>query len=1288
MAAKYVVEDLPSARQIGSRLHGILASIDTGSPVSQLARDYLKASGLCCLHALVEGRTDLEAFKRDAAIERRHRIEQAYIAARKADSRIVVSTNWLAGRLSRLAVLVENLGRPATTQSKFVNLAPTDQADKDGVYAEALRFATTDPKISNIALTGPYGSGKSSIIQSFLKHYQGPTLHISLAAFVQDAGSGAAKLSRQEIERSILQQMLYGADANKLPLSRFKRIQSPGVLSVLKSLYITLGLVALWYVFSVRDAVVGGSFFSPLAISSWPKFAIIAFAALFLWVTLHHFYVASFGLSLKGISLRDIEIRPASDSQDSILNRHLDEIIYFFQSTNYDLVIIEDLDRFQDPEIFVTLREINSLVNENAGVNRTIRFLYALRDDVFVNTDRTKFFEFIIPVIPIINSSNSIDMVLEQGKRLALDGRLDRQFLREVSRYLNDLRLIRNIFNEYAIYVANLETDEENVFDANKLLAILIYKNVYPRDFEELHRGEGNLAEILGRHDELVAHGEALCKAEIAELEQQIDIAERQIPSDLKELRQIYAMALIERLPTNSISVSLDGRAWIPLQQFAAHDDFERLLEAQQLSSQNIHNQTQPFNISHLQSEVDSQKTYLERKAQIENKTEASKSVSARRIRDLRAKIAVFRTCKFNELVRSSAERVSDLFDGFGEKGELARFLIFEGHLDDSYYQYTSLFHSGRLSPNDNKFLIQIRAFATPDPGFQIDNPKEVIAAMRDEDFGQSYVLNVKLVDCLLSETALYRDQTAKLFEFIASRFDSSEDFLEAYYASGRAVSVLLAGLAAHWKQFVPRVISSKHSLTHVTQIVTNLPESALESLARERDELPEFVAANLAEILALAPDLAPERLERIGFEIQDLSAIGAHTGVVRYMVKKGRFDISIANLEHVYSKVLGETDLAGFRTHNFTTLRSITDPAIMTRVERDFDLYLREALITLAENSQEDAAAILDLLGREEIDETNLRVFLGRQEALLPALDGIPESRHTMVFELGRIASTWENCIAFMGSSGFAAEILVDYLDRDAVRAALTSRSLANEPQTLRLRQFLVNADALSDRSYRDYVRALPNAFREFPKDLDSAKLGILIEEHKITFSAENLGTLDAETDLPVLFVSENIQAYLASPDTFTVDDDFREALLDGKISDGDKRAIIDLMDMTTLAERPERAALIGPILDRTNVGVSGLDATKARSLILHSKPVETQISLFNKLQSSLSVDEACQILAALPEPYCEISTGYHTPRLPKSDRNRELVQWLDSRGIISSWSEGGGWFVGDEIRVNLKRR
>ncbi|MGJ8686045.1 MAG: hypothetical protein ACSHWQ_01095, partial [Spongiibacteraceae bacterium] len=701
----------------------------------------------------------------------------------------------LAKGLNRLVYWLESKDRSVDKQSKFVDLAPTDDADESGVYSEAILFAINSTKVSNIALTGPYGSGKSSIIQSFLKKYPRPALHISLAAFVPEADSGGEKVSRQEIERSILQQMLYGADANKLPLSRFKRIQSPGVWSYFKSLCIMLGIPALWYVLHQRDDIISGAFFLPLALSNTVNLGIFAFGAIFLWVTVHHFYVASFGLSLKSVSLKDIEIKPAQDDQASILNRHLDEIVYFFQSTGYDLVIIEDLDRFDDADIFVTLREINSLVNENAAVKRTIRFLYALRDDMFVSTDRTKFFEFIIPVIPIINTSNSIDMVLEHGRRLELNGRLDRQFLREVSRYLNDLRLIQNIFNEYAIYGAKLKTDEDNLLDASKLLAILIYKNVYPRDFEQLHRGAGTLAEILACQNELITTGEVKYRAEIGELEQQLEVSERQVPADLRELRKIYAMALVEKLPENSDQVSLDRKNWIKLPQLTSYDAFEQLIGTPRIFSRNAYaQQPQQVDISKLQNEEDSQSSYLQRKMEIESKADGNKNQSLRRMSELRSNIAALRTTKLSELLRLNNDRVQHLFEGFKGNGELARFLILEGHLDDTYYQYTSLFHSGRLSPNDNKFLIQIRAFVTPEPAFPIDNPKEVIAAMRDEDFRQRYVLNVKLVDTLLSDRISYVDQAQKLFEFLSSEFDSCGDFFDAYYTSGRDVVGLLSG--------------------------------------------------------------------------------------------------------------------------------------------------------------------------------------------------------------------------------------------------------------------------------------------------------------------------------------------------------------------------------------------------------------------------------------------------------------------------------------------------------------
>ncbi|MGE4305644.1 MAG: hypothetical protein AB7E24_16640 [Novosphingobium sp.] len=1191
---------------------------------------------------------------------------------------------WSADKLSGIAANIGRQNQAVEAPSKFVDLAPTDQADKSGVYSDALEYALGRPKVSNIALTGPYGSGKSSIIQTFLKRYDRKALHISLAAFLPEAGSQIEKVSRQEIERSILQQMLYGADADKLPLSRFKRIRSPGLSAIFVSIFVTVGLIALWHVLSQTSTVVDGSFFDPIALKNWRNLASFALATAFLWASIHHLYIASFGLSLKSISLKDVELRPASDDLESILNRHLDEIIYFFQSTDHDLVIIEDLDRFDNAEIFVTLREINSLVNENAGVKRRVRFLYALRDDMFANTDRTKFFEFIIPVIPIINTSNSIDMVLQQGERLDLDERLDRQFLREVSRHLDDLRLIQNIFNEYAIYSANIESDEDNLLDANKLLAILIYKNVCPRDFERLHRSEGNLADLLGGKPKLVAQGEAAKRDEITKLEALLKFGERQVASDLKQLRQIYAMELIEMLPTNTISLNVGNAGMVSLAGLPEHDQFESLLSSDNVTVRTF-NGNQRVGIADVQNRVDPNNSYQERKSAIEANAHDAGNDTMRRVRTLRAEIASLRTSKFEELLRSNADQLDELFAPFGENGALARFLILEGHLDDTYYQYTSLFHSGRLSPDDNRFLIQIRAFTTPEPDFPIDNPKEVAAAMREDDFRQSYVLNVTLVDCLLADPSRYAGQITKLLEFLSANFGRAEEFLDVYYASGTGVPPLLDALAERWNGFVPAVISSGRNISHVTRMLSSLSERRLEELATRFDELPRFVTENLPKILAEVPELDPIRLESLEVEVKVLASIESHQVVLRYMFERGYFELSFENLAYAYEKLLGEKDVEGLRCSNYTTLRAVHDTTLSARVERDFAVYLEKILLELKDNIEESPDALLAIIERDDVDEEAVERLLKHQSTFIPALEDVPARWVPKLFDLGRIQPTWSNCLAFMHAEGYEEERLADYLDRDEVRTTILQQPIPDDDATASLRRFLLNAGSLSEDAYRDYVAALPRPFKAFPEGIGPDKSQILIDEQKIVFAKDTFEELAADRDLQVSFLASNIETYLAGKTGISIDDDFREELVKADIDDAQRHALIGSMDLASLPDVPGRAAVIAPILERVDRPLPELSADQARLLIENVEPVRSKISLLNKVANLLPDEMARDILSSLPAPYSQIRKGYFTPYLDETAENLELVTWLDDRDIISSWSRS---ILTGKIRVNLKRR
>ncbi|REG53278.1 hypothetical protein ATH84_100619 [Paracoccus versutus] len=1074
-------------------------------------------------------------------------------------------------------------------------------------------------------------------------------------------------MTKQEIERSILQQLLYGADADKLPLSRFKRIQSPGFWSIFRSLYIVTGLLALWHVFHKRAVIFDGSYFKPFDLTNWLDISVAAFALIFLWSAIHHFYVASFGVSLKSISLKDIEIRPSSEDQDSILNRHLDEIVYFFQSTRYDLVIVEDLDRFEDSDIFVTLREINSLVNGNVGVRRRVRFLYALRDDMFVNTDRTKFFEFIIPVVPIINSSNSIDMVLAQGKRLELDGRLNQQFLREVSRYLSDLRLIYNIFNEYAIYVANLETDGENVLDATKLLAVLIYKNVYPRDFERLHRGEGHLAEILGRKDELIAKREQSYRSEIAEHERSIETAEQEIAKNLRELRRIYAMALFETLPANTTGVGRTAQEHIALNTLSEREDIEQFITAPTLYCHIPNAGRRQHNNAAFQKSVAFELSYAERVRSIEHKADAYRKAAHRRIAHLRSEVKAVRTSKFNVLLRSSTQEVESLFENLGDGGQLARFLLLEGHLDDSYYQYTSLFHSGRLSPSDNKFLIQIRAFHTPDPLFPIDNPSEVIAGMREDDFGLDYALNVRLVDALL-ERKEHEERLEKVFAYLSNEFPNQQEFFEAYYATGSHVSEFLMQLVDAWRGFVPATIEGISATLHIARLIEHLPPAMLAREREEHPELCEFVADNLRDILDLLEGGDPVKLEELRIEANDLAAIAGYPNVARKLYELGHYSLNSANFDYIFGSILGEEVGPALRKRHYSRVRNSGAEPLLNRVDDDFATYFANVLLGLDDDNEEDIDAILAVMSHDELDTEEIETFVLRQTKLLPSLEEVPERYRAVVVRGAQIAPTWSNCLAFIRAETFESSALTTFLDDDEVRATLLETQLPDAKEALPLLQFLINAEDLGDEAYRAYVQALPTKFKKFPGSISPRKRRILIDERRVTFDAQNLAALDGEVDLQTLFVARNIASYLRDPSSFSIDDDFRERLLTADITSDEKLAIISLMDLSSLPSLPERASIVGPILLRTNGAIPSLAPDIVKAVIVNAKPVGTQVQLLNLLHETLDKSEVREVLGQLPDPYSKIQTGYARPLLRRTNENSELVRWLEARDIISS--------------------
>ena len=415
-------------------------------------------------------------------------------------------------------------------------LTPTDSAEQVEEYLEALTWALQQKDIHNIALAGAYGSGKSSIIETFLRREREKkrtivdwlrsrnqrisaiSMKISMAEFEiwkEDAGKQEktrrhddSSQTLNEVSEWILKQIFYKVESNEIPQSRYhklcRRAFWSDYTSVALALFLIVSLIFLFVPFTLDRMLalvdwiaLQGAFSTVMGALTLCLFvALVLAGAVYKWRFLFS------NLKLKSLKLPAGTGIESERESESVFNRHLDEIVYFFEVTKYRVVFFEDLDRLDEPNIFVRLRELNTLLNNsNAISKKPVVFVYAVRDDLFGKEDRTKFFDFIIPVIPIINTTNSREVLLEWlRKEQEKDKRghnISEQFMRDVSPYIADMRILRNICNEFLIYKGTLKKSRNTALADHKIFAMILFKNLYPQDFAHIQAEQGIIKEVF-----------------------------------------------------------------------------------------------------------------------------------------------------------------------------------------------------------------------------------------------------------------------------------------------------------------------------------------------------------------------------------------------------------------------------------------------------------------------------------------------------------------------------------------------------------------------------------------------------------------------------------------------------------------------------------------------------------------------------------------------------------------------------------------------------------------------
>ncbi|MFB1296578.1 hypothetical protein ACAG24_013760 [Mycobacterium sp. pW049] len=413
---------------------------------------------------------------------------------------------------------------PASS-AKLKSLASHYDEDQHASYVTRLEAAVGDTHNRNIALSGRYGTGKSSVLDRFEELRKSSTLRLAISTLAP--GTDGTTLTNR-IQKEILKQLVYSAGPQTLRHSRFRRrgpLSNKRAIAESTLFVIVIGsLLSLLGLLPTKVATIAEQ--SPFArIAVWLAiFVFLVAACAALRIITHNRFVVS-DVSAAGATLK------LSAPTNTYFDEYLDEIVFFFDQEPIDFVLFEDLDRFDDPQIFQALRELNTLLNntprrrQKTARAEPLRFIYAVRDSLFerigektdkqsgdaarietVRANRTKFFDVVIPVVPFISHRTAREHLQELLDTSGIAG-VDLALIQLVARHVTDMRLLLNIHNEYLVFAERLlESDKvAPALSASKLFALIAYKNFHLEDFEKIPRRTSDLDSLYDLHVELVS---------------------------------------------------------------------------------------------------------------------------------------------------------------------------------------------------------------------------------------------------------------------------------------------------------------------------------------------------------------------------------------------------------------------------------------------------------------------------------------------------------------------------------------------------------------------------------------------------------------------------------------------------------------------------------------------------------------------------------------------------------------------------------------------------------------
>lgn len=1169
---------------------------------------------------------------------------------------------------------------------RYKDLAPNENIVNGDEYFEALNYGIKNKKVYNIAITGPYGAGKSSVINTYLNKYpeiHDKSLRISLSTF-----EGVDKCDKEEIKTEILKQLFYKVDAGKIPDSRYRKIYKKYTKNFLWTAFLIEAVIVLvFYLFF--PAVYKNIYGILLKLNQLSTKLVIPFCLsvfVFGWLSIAEILQKFSGK----ITLKHVETGQGSadfdrDEKESIFNKNVDEILYFFESTNYRVVFIEDVDRFEDCiSIFTGLREINNLINSYDNIKEKVTFIYALRDDVFEHgISRAKFFELIIPIIPYINSTNS-DQILHDnlGFEIYKDGSLkspiydiSSRYLTLVSPYIADMRLLTNICNEFLIYKAILQGNQNLQLKDTQFFSLIIFKNLYPRDFAKLEEEKGIVKKAFEDKREFIVSAIQKFDEEIDQYQNEMKKTNSDILCNQTELKYLMLGCFAQERTDfcfNSIDI---GDKNYSKNEFINNFNIEEIFNKKIVVYSRYGNALEISNINNYFEKYSME--FTERCKRLAK----GKEEYTNNIKNIIAKIEKEKsklwTMSMQELL--NMYEVENVLSEEVKSNDLLVFMLRHGFINEHYSDYINYFHPNTISKDEMNFVLGVRNHNWKEPyNYSIQNREAVFEKLDIQEFNQIEILNFDVIDYVLVNNNCI-EAKKQLLKLLAQYTKETGNFIKQYLERGITPEKLVEGLLLE-NDFFWRFVNSDTGITSnmrdryfcLMLLTKNVKLFIKQDIEDETGQhiLKKYIDENIFAqecLYSLENKVTKTIIEELNIKFHKLEFKNASKEIVSFIISGKYYELTKENIEKVvcYGTEISKEEACSAIIQ--AVLRTNNDK-IISYVESDLKRIVTDYVLNDVQNNQENLNSINYIINSLITDDAELCYKIIKKMGLQwlhinecgqqITDDVICKKLWDTLLANRYVEINWNNYRIYYSRYGLQSE-LISFVAKNIDE--LLDQDFAFEVDEF---EDLISSDIPIDVFEKLIQNYHYDKFNEKLLDLNNKKTEVMIRQGYIPFSVSYINILENKSiDLAFDYCLYNFEKIKLEIDNLQLSNELLTQLLcSEKIHVDDKKLLIvtinaNIIDyQLALALRELQFELPKNIVD---ICWEKLDLDKKYELLLN------QLEIYKN-------DELSILFGQLDEVYKQLATRtLHKYIFVKNDYNKNLLKKLLKKGYITSMKE-----------------